>query len=138
MTPAGLTRQQSKVLAYIRGYIIEHGCSPSHAEIATGLRLASRGSIHRHIHELMRRGALIQSPGHARSIALTEAGSVRLHLPPDLDRRLREFARQAGVAPEAIAIEALRDCLLPLRCSHSASRETSATEAPSWREQPHS
>lgn len=127
---AGLTRQQSKVLAYIRGYIAEHGCSPSHAEIAAGLGLVSRGSIHRHIHELVRRGALIQPRGHARSIALTEAGSIRLYLPPDLDRRLRELAQQAGVTPEAIAIEALRDCLLPLRCSHSVSCETSPKAQP--------
>lgn len=122
---SGLTRQQAKVLDFIRAFITEHGSSPSYAEIGAGLGLVSRSSIHRHVHGLVRRGVLMQPHGCPRSIALTDAGTMRLHLPPDLERRLRELAQQAGVAPEAIAIEALRDCLLLRPCSNSASQETS-------------
>lgn len=128
MTSSGLTRQQRKTLDFIRAYITEHGCSPSFAEIGAGLGLVSKSAVHFHVHGLKRRGVLVQPHSCSRSIALTDTGTITLHLPPDIERRLRELAQQGGVAPEAIAVEALRDCLCVR--SISASRETSTSVGP--------
>lgn len=124
MTPSGLTRQQSKVLAYIRGYIAEHGCSPSYAEIAAGLNIVTRSAILRHVHALADKGRITLQARGARSIALTAVDALILHLPADITRRVQHLAGVAGVTPEDIVVEALRDSLFPLRVNR-VSCETS-------------
>jgi SOS-response transcriptional repressor LexA len=81
---AGLTPAQHKLRDYIAGYIGDRGYSPTYREIAEYLGLKSKSGVHRHVHGLIKRGAVTVLPGAARALAV-EAG-YRVILDPT-DRR---------------------------------------------------
>lgn len=126
MTVAGLTRSQFKVREFIRGYILEHGESPSFDEIKVGCGFHSKGAVHRNIAMLVARGAIKHRPGQARSITIV--GGSTITLPPELDRQVRALATRPGVTVEAVVIECVRDRLSADR-SLSVSRETENSRA---------
>ena len=120
----GLTPRQGELLAYLRRYIGERGCSPSFVEIGEQLGVA-KGAVHRLVHSLKDRGHIMIDPQRRRSIALRSPPSPKpeaptnwhdrvrsVRLPPKLDQALQDIARRAHVSPNRILVEALRDYIL--------------------------
>ena len=73
-TRAGLTPKQNKTLNFIGAYIDQHGYSPTFAEIAESIGVASRGRAHLIVGSLIERGALATLPGKTRALQIV-AGS---------------------------------------------------------------
>lgn len=88
---SGLTRVQSEALAFIEGYVAEHGYSPSFSEIKEAMGLASKASVNRLMNNLEDRGRIRRISGRARSIEVVEE-TAEYHLRQilgvfDADRR---------------------------------------------------
>ena len=63
-----LTRQQKKVYDFVNEFIQRRGYSPSVEEIARGVGLNSKATVHVHLRNLRDKGVLKASPGRARSV----------------------------------------------------------------------
>jgi repressor LexA len=63
-----ITRRQREVLDWIEQFIAEKRYSPSYAEVAAGVGLASSSTAHRHIRNLAERGFLTIDYNRSRSI----------------------------------------------------------------------
>lgn len=70
---AGLTAKQARLLQFIHGYTVEHGCSPSYEEMGAHLGLTSKGPVFRLVQCLQERGYVTRIRSHARSIILERA-----------------------------------------------------------------
>jgi repressor LexA len=55
---------------FLSGFINKHGYSPSYDEIATGLKLASLATVHKHIQALEAKQYLRRSYNHSRSLEI--------------------------------------------------------------------
>lgn len=120
----GLTRKQRAALDFIRAFCLEHGAAPSFAEIADGLRLKSKSSVHRIVRALEARGHVERRRGQARSLAPVQLNALTLELPADIAHAVRVLARRGGTTAEAVIVEAVRDALADALRSPFASRET--------------
>jgi len=67
-----LTSGQHKTLDFIRQYIGREGFAPTLTEIAVGLGMSSKGSVHRQVQALAEGGYIELVPGRKRGIQLTE------------------------------------------------------------------
>ncbi|MGI8962508.1 MAG: transcriptional repressor LexA [Bryobacteraceae bacterium] len=67
-----LTRRQKEVMDFLSGFIQIHGYSPSYDEIATGLKLASLATVHKHIQALEAKQYLRRSYNHSRSLEVAD------------------------------------------------------------------
>ncbi len=67
-----MTELQSKCLAFIRGFIVGHGFSPSYNEIGAHMGLSSRSSVSRLVFCLRDHGHITVKPYRRRSIQLVE------------------------------------------------------------------
>ena len=67
---AGLTRMQSRALAFIERYVAENGLSPTYDEIAAELGLASKSGVNRLVTGLEQRGRVRKLAGRARGIEI--------------------------------------------------------------------
>lgn len=67
-----LTRRQQEILAFLRQYLEENGCSPTLEEIAEHFSLASLNGVYKHLQVLEERGAIKRLSNRARSIQLIE------------------------------------------------------------------
>jgi repressor LexA len=77
MTAAlGLTKRQSEVLQFIRGYIAEHSYSPSYREIQAALAISSISSVYEIVDGLEERGRIRKARGMARSISVVELDAL--------------------------------------------------------------
>jgi repressor LexA len=65
-----LTRRQKEVMDFLSGFIQKHGYSPSYEEIATGLKLASLATVHKHVQALEGKQYLRRSYNHSRSLEI--------------------------------------------------------------------
>ena len=65
-----LTRRQKELMDFLSTFIEEHGYSPSYDEIATGLKLASLATVHKHIQALEAKQYLRRSYNHSRSLEI--------------------------------------------------------------------
>lgn len=119
---SGLTRVQSKVLDYIRDFIVLNGTSPSVREIGDGVGIKSSSGVAAHIRKLAIRGALTYTPHAARSIKIL--GAISVNLPPNIEKAVRTLAKLGKCSPEAVIIEALRDRLALVREVAHVLRET--------------
>ncbi|HEX6832174.1 MAG TPA: transcriptional repressor LexA [Rudaea sp.] len=77
------TANQQKVLAFIEGYLDEHGTSPSLREISEYLGLSSHSSAQDYVEALIRKGALERLPQHrglrpAQRVRMPAAASLPL------------------------------------------------------------
>jgi repressor LexA len=66
-----LTRRQKEVLDFISDFVHENGYSPSYEEIASGLKLASLATVHKHIGALETKHYLKRSYNQSRSIEIS-------------------------------------------------------------------
>lgn len=67
-----LTSGQHKTLDFIRQYIAREGFAPTLTEIALGLGMSSKGSVHRQVQALAESGYIELMAGRKRGIQLTE------------------------------------------------------------------
>ena len=67
-----LTPAQHRVLDFIRKYLIREGFAPTLAEIAIGLGVSSKGSMHKQVQALADAGVIRLIPGRKRGIELTD------------------------------------------------------------------
>ena len=67
-----LTRRQKELMDFLAGFIQAHGYSPSYEEIASGLKLASLATVHKHIQALQSKNYLRRSFNHSRSLEISE------------------------------------------------------------------
>ena len=66
-----LTRKQKQVLDFIARFVEEQGYSPSYQEIASGLKLASLATVHKHILALDGKHYLKRGFNQSRSIDIS-------------------------------------------------------------------
>lgn len=69
-----LTDRQQQTYDFLKTYLERHGRPPKLREIAEGLGLRSRGTVHRYLAALEAAGLIRVLPGRARGIRLREAG----------------------------------------------------------------
>ena len=67
-----LTSGQHKTLDFIRQYIAREGFAPTLAEIAIGLGMSSKGSVHKQVQALAEAGYIELIAGRKRGIQLTD------------------------------------------------------------------
>jgi repressor LexA len=69
--PRPLTRRQHELCEFLRSFIERHGYAPSFQEIADALGLSSLATIHEHLTNLERKGAIRRYPNARRGISVT-------------------------------------------------------------------
>jgi repressor LexA len=127
-----LTRRQREILDFLRGFVAEHGYSPSLEEIGAHFGLSSVATVHKHVQHLAEKGYLRKAWNRSRSIEPVEeadAAAVELPLlgtvaagapiePIELEERIavpRELVRRRGetfvlrVRGESMIDEQIRD-----------------------------
>jgi repressor LexA len=127
-----LTRRQREILDFLRGFVAEHGYSPSLEEIGAHFQLSSVATVHKHVQHLAEKGYLRKAWNRSRSIEPVEeadSGAVELPLlgsvaagapiePIELEERIavpRELVRRRGetfvlrVRGESMIDEQIRD-----------------------------
>lgn len=62
------TKKQHELLAFLRGFIAEHGYSPSYREIMAGCNYTSVATVALHINNLIKRGHVVKRDKSARSL----------------------------------------------------------------------
>ena len=72
MNAVKLTKKQLAVLDFIRDFTEENGHSPSYREICEGIGLSSVSAVAEHIDNLVAKGALLKTPGEARSLEVLD------------------------------------------------------------------
>ena len=72
MNAKKLTKKQLAVLEFIQDFTEENGHSPSYREICEGLGLSSVSAVAEHIDNLVAKGALLKTPGEARSLEVLD------------------------------------------------------------------
>ncbi len=65
-----LTKKQKEVLTYIKKYIVKHGYPPAVREICSGLGLSSPATVHTHLKELEKKGAITKTKSKFRTIEI--------------------------------------------------------------------
>lgn len=77
----GLTRQQSRLLDYIKGYVAEHHYSPNFEEMRDAMGFKTKSAVARLVSRLEERGRIIRRRHMPRSIVLAESSvTERLHM----------------------------------------------------------
>ncbi len=67
-----LTRRQQEILVFLKGYLDEHGYSPSLEEIARHFQIASLNGVYKHLRALEARGFIRRLSNQARSIQVLD------------------------------------------------------------------
>jgi repressor LexA len=70
-----LTRRQREVYDYIRGFVADHGYSPSLEEIGAAFGLSSVATVHKHVQHLVEKGLLRKAWNRSRSVEPVEDAS---------------------------------------------------------------
>lgn len=76
-----LTPRQTRVLEFIRQFMMETGMPPTRAEIARELGFRSVNAAEEHLRALQRKGAIELMPGTSRGIQLKDSLREQLGLP---------------------------------------------------------
>lgn len=75
-----LTKKQEEVLVFIKKYIVKYGYPPSVREICEGLGLSSPATVHTHLKQLEKKGAISKAKSKFRTI---EVNGVNEFMPKD-------------------------------------------------------
>ena len=112
--PKGLTPRMRALLAFIQAYSARHEQMPSFQEMADGLGLRSKSSVHRlitsleergHIERLHSRARAMHIPGVQAVTTISALGAVieRCRMTPDTEKEMRLIlAREIGRAQGVI------------------------------------
>ena len=71
-----LTEAQYRTLSFIKAYIAKAGYSPTIAEIARGIGIKSRSTVHRHLQGAAKAGYINIIPNKRRNIELSSADTI--------------------------------------------------------------
>ena len=63
-----LTRRQREIFDFIKGFVAQHGYSPSLEEIGSQFGLRSVATVHKHVHHLVEKGYLRKAWNRSRSV----------------------------------------------------------------------
>ena len=97
------TKKQHQTLNYIKGFIAEHGYSPSYREIMNGCNYTSVATVSLHVNNLIKRGHLVKRGKSARSLELASGGAVATaaptsthgqHLVKEIDARFKKLEKE--------------------------------------------
>lgn len=105
----GLTPKQRDCLDFLRSYIAERGVAPSQEEISAALGMKSKSAATQFLDALESRGHINRLPGKARAIEIVSDNPVLAIFPADIRRWIEARAREAGVQPETIIRERMRE-----------------------------
>ena len=109
MTLPALSARERTALDFVGARLRETGVSPSYDDIAEALSLRSKSGVSRVVHQLVEKGYLTPPRRGRRSMAITpQGGAYVVHLPEDLDIRLRQFAGILLKTPDQVITDALR------------------------------
>lgn len=75
-----LTPKQTEVLNFVKKYIVKHGYPPAVREICAGLNLSSPATVHTHLKELEKKGAITKTRSKFRTI---EVNGINEFMPKD-------------------------------------------------------
>lgn len=75
-----LTKKQEEVLTFVKKYIANHGYPPAVREICDGLGLSSPATVHTHLTELEKKGAINKTKSKFRTI---EVNGINEYIPKD-------------------------------------------------------
>lgn len=81
-----LTRLEEKILQFITHYIAQNGHAPTLAEIGEAHSIRSKGTVHRYVESLIKKGQLHRDRRGWRGIRLTGENARRLTILPLLGR----------------------------------------------------
>ena len=81
-----LTRLEEKILQFITHHIAQHGHAPTLVEIGAGLKIRSKGTVHRYVDSLIEKGHLHRDGRNWRALRLTGENTRRLTILPLLGR----------------------------------------------------
>ncbi len=73
-----LTKRQKQLIDFLEKYIEEHEYAPTLAEIGEYFGLSSLATVHKHLHNLERRGFIRRSHNHSRALEVTGANRTRM------------------------------------------------------------
>lgn len=76
-TKIPLTKRQSEILSFIKGFIEDNDYAPSYREIAAALGLSSVATVAEYVSVLSQKGYLIKDGSSARSLQLTPSWDER-------------------------------------------------------------
>ncbi|MCA9510048.1 MAG: transcriptional repressor LexA [Myxococcales bacterium] len=71
-----LTRRQREIYEFVRGFVREHGYSPSLEEIGSHFGLRSVATVHKHVQHLVEKGLLQKAWNRSRSVEPVGADAV--------------------------------------------------------------
>ncbi|MEZ4215963.1 MAG: transcriptional repressor LexA [Myxococcota bacterium] len=71
-----LTRRQREIYEFVRGFVREHGYSPSLEEIGSHFGLRSVATVHKHVQHLVEKGLLQKAWNRSRSVEPVGADTV--------------------------------------------------------------
>jgi len=72
------TKRQKQILDYLNEFIARRGYAPSIGEIGKRFGLGSPATVHKHLVNLEKKGAISREEHRSRSIELVPAGNIRL------------------------------------------------------------
>lgn len=100
-----LTKQQRKILEFIKEYDEDRGYAPTLSEIGSHFGLRSPATVYKHLKNLERKGAVRRQWNHRRSIeVMPEAGATRAFDLPIVGELERGRPIEWRVASEAVPV----------------------------------
>ena len=112
-----LTKRQKEVMEFITEFVRENGYSPSYEELATGLKLASVATVHKHVSSLEAKQYLNRAYNQSRSLQVTnrylqeqrrmEPTPIASRASPTTEKEIPFLGRiAAGMPIESVATDA--------------------------------
>jgi repressor LexA len=112
MVELNLTKRQQEIFDFVRSYVGEHGYPPTVRDIGQAVGLASSSTVHAHLANLEKAGALRRDPTKPRAIevlkdkarqavgagALPVVGQVAAGSPILADENIEEYVPVPGIA----------------------------------------
>jgi len=65
---ATLTKRQKQLIDYLNQYISDHGYAPTLAEVGAYFGLSSLATVHKHLHNLEKKGFITRQHNHSRAL----------------------------------------------------------------------
>ncbi len=95
---ATLTKRQKQLVDFLENYITEHGYAPTLSEVGQYFGLSSLATVHKHLHNLEKKGYIKRDHNHSRALEIT----IERKRPAAHELRL------VGTVAAGVPIEAVR------------------------------
>ena len=73
---ATLTKRQKQLIDYLNQYISDHGYAPTLAEVGAYFGLSSLATVHKHLHNLEKKGFITRVHNHSRALEVATSEKV--------------------------------------------------------------